>query len=127
MSGDMRSNFFNALADLDSLGAAEDNNLRDALNKALFKRQEGRDDEFGTGKAAPRTPLEFTLARLQGELSEAQDAQTRHRVRAKITRELILAAREQNGEKVDEDAPLEAISAASGERALIDVDGDEIR
>ncbi len=123
MGRDMRGAMLNVLAGLQRYETLEAPALQAGLRKALSVKREGPTPDDGSAPTRARTALELELEILEGELHQAvrermradsfdeaarkkaDDAQKR--VSGKITRALVIAAREEAGETVDDTGDIE--------------------
>ena len=123
MGRDMRGAMLNALAGLQRYDTLADPKLKEGLSKALTVKREGPRPDDGSAPTRARTALELELEILEGELHQAvrarmradslddaarKEADVQHQlVTGKITRALVIAAREEAGETVDDTGDIE--------------------
>ncbi|MDO9403537.1 MAG: filamentous hemagglutinin N-terminal domain-containing protein [Polaromonas sp.] len=126
MGQPMRQALFTGMGQLQQLGFMDGGtDLSEGLNKALFVKREGGLNADGTPGPA-RTRLEVAMLMLETELAQAQTVGERKRVQNKLTREMIVAARQEEGETVDEDEEVVIVNN-NGETSRITSDGDVVR
>lgn len=123
MGRDMRGAMLNVMAGLQRYETLEDPKLQAGLRKALTVKREGPTPDDDSAPSRARTALELELQILEGELHQAvrqrmradglddaarksADAQ-QQLVTGKILRALVIAAREEAGEIVDDAGDLE--------------------
>lgn len=123
MGKDMRGAVLNAMAGLQRYDTLESPALQEGLRRALTVKREGPRPEDGSAPTRARTPLELELQILDGELLEATRARMRadsqdeaartaadaehQRVTGKIARAIVIAAREEAGQTVDDSGDIE--------------------
>ncbi len=115
MGRNMRGAFLNALASLEIYDTLQSEAMRTGMLKALLPPKDGATD-------SPRSPLQTEMMILEAELQNAikEDMRTktdeelianpsveRQRIVGKITRALVIAAREASGEIVDDTQDIE--------------------
>jgi hypothetical protein len=129
----------NALAGLQRYETLEGDKLKEGLRKALTVKREGPTPDDGSAPTRARTALELELQILEGELHQAvrarmladgQDEAARKKadvqhqlVTGKITRALVIAAREEAGETVDDTGDI-AIGGTSSVAVVLTEEGE---
>jgi hypothetical protein len=125
-SAELRGAFFSSYATAQDSGLLDDPALEAGLRRQLSELRQSATPEDGSGPARPRTGLDLTLSLLDAELKQASTPSEQARVRRKLSRELVLAAREGAGQTVDDAEPLEVPDGRGG-TARIDEDGNVLR
>lgn len=124
MGAPMRQTLFTTMADLQKLGVLQDEGLFDGLERALTVKRQSTNADGSTGPS--RTPLEVPLMMLEVELAQATTVAERKAIQARAMREMIIAAREEAGETVDDTADVTIVDTG-GATVRITEDGKVIR
>jgi hypothetical protein len=125
MNDEMRSSLFESWVTIQNAGVDDGGKFSENLQKSLSVKRDTGPNEDGT-PGVPRTRLQVPLDVLELELKLAKTPEEKERVKNKITRELVIAAKEEGGEKVDENADVVLVNDVDGTTVRINADGEKV-
>ncbi len=124
MGQDMRGALFSGWAGVQMWGLEEEKGFSDGLHRALTEKKKAAPNEDGS-PGTDRTRLQIPLDVLELELKQAKTDEEKARIGRRVLRELVLGARAEAGQQVDDTADLELPDGKGGTVRITD-DGEMI-
>jgi hypothetical protein len=125
MDPEMSDALFEGWSVLQQAGLEQEPGVSEGLLNALTIKRDGGTNEDGS-PGVPRTALEVPLSILRAEMHQAKTPEEKARVRNLMTRELLLAAREEAGKEADDTADV-VLTDVAGKKTRITPKGELIR